>query len=573
MLRVDGGVPAGTALTAAGRWLLWALALSAATAQPALGGGDAASTPVERGRRMYQQGILPSGDAMTGVVLGQVELSGQQVICSYCHRRSGLGASEGQDVVPAVTGDILYAPLRLPTSKPPLPPALRPAYDDASLKRAIRDGIGADGEPLSALMPRYALSESDLGDLVAYLRVLDSRPDPGVDDTEINFATIVPDSVDAGAAEAYLAVFDAFLQQKNAETRNEPRRAAQAPWHRAWSLEAYRRWRLHRWDLQGPPSTWQAQLLRHYREQPVFAVLGGVGPGVDWRPIHEFCDAARLPCLFPTTDLPVADETSFYNLYLSRGMALEADAVAANLPQNDLRPTQVVQVYDPADDRSRVAASHLEKSLSSSGIGLRAVPVGAGAAATGASAAATGLGGRVAAALATDAPTALVLWLAAQPAGKLLRQLPPVPRVVAVYLSGTLWEGSWDHIPEQWRPRSRFVWTRALPAELPQLLRRSTGWLRAKKSYDPAHQRLQADAYFLLKIVGGALSVNRGFFVRDFLIERIERDVDNAIYTGVYPRVSLAPGQRFVSREALIAKVTDSGAMAAVTEWSNPERR
>lgn len=35
-------------------------------------------------------------------------------------------------------------------------------YDEALLKRAILDGIGADGKPLSRDMPRWEMNEEDL---------------------------------------------------------------------------------------------------------------------------------------------------------------------------------------------------------------------------------------------------------------------------------------------------------------------------------------------------------------------------------------------------------------------------
>ena len=61
---------------------------------------------------------------------------------------------------------------------------------------------------------------------------------------------------------------------------------------------------MHVWELEGPSETWRAQLEALYRQQPVFAVLSGVAEG-RWRPMHEFCEATQLPCLFPTTDLPI----------------------------------------------------------------------------------------------------------------------------------------------------------------------------------------------------------------------------------------------------------------------------
>jgi hypothetical protein len=48
--------------------------------------------------------------------------------------------------------------------------------------------------------------------------------------------------------------------------------------------------------------------------------------------------------------------------------------------------------------------------------------------------------------------------------------------------------------------------------------------------------------------------------------------VDNAIYTSVYPRISLAPGQRFVSKGCYIAMLQEEGkgGLTAVTDWLIP---
>ena len=76
-------------------------------------------------------------------------------------------------------------------------------------------------------------------------------------------------------------------------------------------------------------------MAEQYREQPVFAVVNGVVPG-DWRPLHEFCEEFQVPCLFPTTDLPVIDEEDFYTVYLSKGMVLEGEGIAYHLAAEGL---------------------------------------------------------------------------------------------------------------------------------------------------------------------------------------------------------------------------------------------
>ncbi len=83
---------------------------------------------------------------------------------------------------------------------------------------------------------------------------------------------------------------------------------------------------------------------------------------------------------------------------------------------------------------------------------------------------------------------------------------------------------------------------------------------------------MQAHAYFSLKIAGEALGHIRGFFSREYFLERIEHMVDNASYTSVYPRISLAPNQRFVSKGCYIAQLPEqgNGQLVAVTDWLIP---
>lgn len=534
---------------------------SAAELQSAAVDQARAEERVELGRRMYMEGLLPSGETMSAVIQGDIELTGEQVVCGFCHRRSGLGSSEGQEVVPAVTGDILYEPLRTPTSKPPLAPELRPAYTDATLKRAIQGGIGADGKALSVLMPRYRLTDEDLDSLLAYLKVLTTDPDPGVTDRELHFATVVSDSVDAETRKAFLDVFDVYVAQKNTETRNESYRAEHAPWHKQWIFGPYRKWVLHVWELEGEPESWPEQLRAQYQRQPVFALLSGLVPG-SWRPIHNFCEGIELPCLFPTTDLPVINEQDFFSVYLSKGMVLEADAIIQHLSEEGLLATPVVQVYRAEDPRAVAAAAQLRSRLDLQGGRVTDFVLSGPGSTT------ETFWGSV---LKEDPDATQVLWLAKADLDPLWDGLEAgAPR--RLYLSMTLYDAEPVEVPLTARDGVYFVSPYELPGKLPRLLARSTGWLRSKRIYAPKAKRVQANAFFTLKMAGEAVRGIRGFFLRDYLLERIEHMVDNASYTSVYPRISLAPGQRFVSRAAYIAKFKPdgSGDLTAVTGWLVP---
>ena len=143
------------------------------------------------GKELYSKGILPNGKLVKATIQGDIAVEGDQLICETCHRRSGLGSTEGQQVVPAIAGSVLFKPLRIPTSKPPEPPTYREAYTKETLMKAIRDGIDANGDPLDPFMPRYEIDGQALDGLMAYVNTLSKTPSPGVTENTIHFATII----------------------------------------------------------------------------------------------------------------------------------------------------------------------------------------------------------------------------------------------------------------------------------------------------------------------------------------------------------------------------------------------
>lgn len=58
----------------------------------------------------------------------------------------------------------------------------RPTYNDASLARAIREGVSTSGYQFNYMMPRYELAEPDMKALTAY----------------IHFATVIAAGVNPG---------------------------------------------------------------------------------------------------------------------------------------------------------------------------------------------------------------------------------------------------------------------------------------------------------------------------------------------------------------------------------------
>ncbi|MCU7829500.1 MAG: cytochrome c [Candidatus Thiodiazotropha sp. (ex Myrtea sp. 'scaly one' KF741663)] len=506
------------------------------------------------GERIYKEGLSANNKFIPTTILGDIKVTGEQVICASCHRKSGMGTTEGQQVVPAVAGNVLFKPLQLPTSKPPAPPLLRPAYTRESLKTALITGIDANGNVLDPFMPRYEISDSELDSLIVYLNSLSATPDPGVSETDIYFSTIVIDGVDESRNTAMLDVFDAYIQQKNIETRNESSRAQNAPWHKEWIMNTYRKWKLQVWRLKGSSDTWADQLEEYYQTQPVFAVLNGL---VDdsFGPIHRFCEDNGIPCLFPTTMLPTLDENDFYTLYMNRGYIFEGETLASHL-NSEYSKKRVLHIADTKNRNASFSAYGLRANLHNpdysfydQGCDIVKAP---------------------------EWETirkfeVIAIHADQQCTDQLLNALSERENKTTIFLSTRLYGVSLDNIPKDLRQKTRFVHTHEMPSKINRLLARSTGWFKHKRILNPEEKEVQANAYFSLKVAGDALKHIRGYFFRDYFIEKIEHTIDDVPYTSIYPRLSLAPGQRFSSRGYYIAKIDEKrNRLAKITEWQAP---
>ncbi len=320
------------------------------------------------GERMYREGILPSGKVMVGFIRGDVEVDSSAFSCSNCHLRAGLGSVEGGIVTPPVTGNKLYKPYRRPPSREDVPEHAgrikyaetvqeRPAYTRESLAVAIRSGTDPAGQVFNQVMPRYRLSDRDLSILISYLEMLSSEPSPGASAEEFRFATIVADDVSQEDRQALLAPLQAFIAQKNQQQAmyKDFKNFGYVP-----TIDmkfSFRQASLDVWELKGPPETWQGQLAAYYAKKPVFAVLGGISNS-DWRPVHDFCEAQRLPCLFPITDFPVVSETGWYTYYFNKGYAQEGEAVARYLNRLENVPpaTSILQIVQDSPAGRALAA-------------------------------------------------------------------------------------------------------------------------------------------------------------------------------------------------------------------------
>jgi hypothetical protein len=527
------------AATALGLWCgAIALAVAAGTGSLAEGGS------------LYINGEAGAGVPLAARRAGGVTLRGAEAACANCHRPSGYGGSEGRSYIPPINAAALFS-ARPPGTGASAAGTGRPAYTEQTLARALRSGIDPTGRRLDYLMPRYDVEDTQLGSLVAYLRQLSTQPAPGVEANAIHFATVVAPGVEPKRGETMIGVLRAYFDEHNAGPPPQRGRKRLGP---EMTVREQPQWRLHVWHLQGPPDTWNTQLSDHVRRQPVFALVGGIGRG-SWTPVHEFCEANALPCLFPRVEAPVAAGTGFYALYLSRGVLLEAALIARHLAEEHQAVKRVVQVLRAGDEAAQAGAEALRRNLSARGINMEERRIEHG-------------GSHDARRIAAPAEEALVLWLRG---GDLQRLDAAHPVRSPLFLSATLADPERSGLPVAWKANALVAYPYELPENRAQRTERLRAWLQAR-GLPLVDEPVQADAYVACTALGLAMNELAGSLQRDYLVERLEVVMERGGYAGPYPRFALGVGQRFASKTGYVVRFADpaSARIVAVSERMAP---
>lgn len=218
-------------------------------------GWGAEAGPPHDGESIYRRGVLASGATLEGTrPRGGVGLKGAPAACVNCHRRSGLGATESVVTIPPVTGEYLFHAREATTQEPVLHyvenmHGNRDPYTDATLARAIRDGVDSRGRPLSDLMPRFALGDDDMAALIEYLKSLGAPRVSGVTPTLLHFATIITPEADPAKRRGMLDVLAQYVTDKN-EFPFEPSPQMRASGETMFAKSMYvanRHWQLYVW--------------------------------------------------------------------------------------------------------------------------------------------------------------------------------------------------------------------------------------------------------------------------------------------------------------------------------------
>ena len=513
---------------------------------------------VELGRRIYMEGVLPSGEPLKAERQNTVQLEGAAAACETCHRRSGMGSLEGNIPVMPVTGRYLYAtaenrPLALLDTREAKDVTLPHAsYTQDTLAKAIREGVNVGGHNMSVLMPHYALKDSDIKVLSAFLDQLSSGLSPGVGEDSLHLATIITPNVDPKKSDVMVKMLHKAFEQRNATQEFHSGRM-RTPLDLL--PRKLRNWDLSVWELKGAPETWGAQLSGYYKEKPVFAVLSGIST-TTWEPINQFCEQQKLPCLLPSIPLAPAEQ-SFYSVYFSKGVTLEAAVLAKKLrAQENKLPKRIIQIYSD-DEVGRGAAKALKDAVQGSNISLEdrmlssSEPKSLKVALEGVS-----------------NNDALILWgksadlkLLNKAAGKIVPE--------TIYVSGFLAHEDYSFSSKSWKSHLRVIYPYELGGKREKNLAMMKQWLIAWQ-FPLIDETFQAEVFFDALLMTELSSQMLDNLYRDYLLERAEDMLSAGSNVSTYPHLSLSRGQRFASKGAYIAKLDVDGKLVADSDWLIP---
>jgi ABC-type branched-subunit amino acid transport system substrate-binding protein len=281
----------------------------------------------QRGRQIYLHGTSSSGRAITAVI-GQgetTELAASALPCGSCHGPEGKGIPEGT-IEPA---DIRWQTL---TNILVTPARRRLRYDDALLTRALRTGRDAGDQPLSPIMPRYRMDDADLADLTAYLHRLGEQAQPGLDDTSLTIATVLPlTGPRAAIGEATRSTIESTFADVNARGGLHGRLL-----------------KLHAID--------SAAVSEELANENIFAILCASFAERDSE-VAAIVDRERIPLVTPFPSDVSSSATAPSSFFLYPDLASQALALTKQLQPG---PRQIVILHDTTD-AARAAAEAIEE--------------------------------------------------------------------------------------------------------------------------------------------------------------------------------------------------------------------
>ncbi|HSN54079.1 MAG TPA: ABC transporter substrate-binding protein [Candidatus Sulfomarinibacteraceae bacterium] len=261
-----------------------------------------------RGKELYLTGRSPSGGEVTAVMgPDRILLPGRAAACGGCHGHDGTGRPESGIIPSNVTWDYLtksYGHVHEDG-------LVHGPFDDDSLTHYMRTGVYPGGATGDSSMPLYDMPPADLEDLIAYLKRIGDDVDPGVGDSSVTVATVVPSAgplVDMGRT--IRDVLAASFERVNSEG---------GIYGREIVFEVH--------ELAADPAVAQGLFATWLAARQPFALVSPFTPGIEPE-VNGAARDERVPVIGPWTLYPVESYTLNRSVfYLVSGLAEQVRAI------------------------------------------------------------------------------------------------------------------------------------------------------------------------------------------------------------------------------------------------------
>lgn len=302
----------------------------------------------EAGRAIFERGESSYGDAFSGRLgIAQQQVPGTALRCANCHGSDGLGRPEG-GVRP---GSVIWSELTKSYGHTHDGGRGHPAFDQASLKRALIEGVDPAGNPLDGVMPRFNISERDFRALVAYMKKLEFQLDPGVGTDTLRLGTLLPSAGRFGEmGQAVKGILQAYVHRINQSGGIYGRRLELVVAEYAEDRAAARR-----------------ELRKLVNEGGVFALVSPFIAGIEEDFIH-LANEAKIPAVGPLSlygDDPHA--VNQYVFHLLSGIGELAEVLALHVGSEPKFKQRAAVLLHPENADGSGVADAVEAQLKDQG--------------------------------------------------------------------------------------------------------------------------------------------------------------------------------------------------------------
>src|SRR5215218_6971813 len=289
----------------------------------------------KRGKAFYLRGESASGQEITAL-MGEIDVPASTLTCAGCHGIRGEGITEGG----VTAGPLTWSFLTKPYGHTDEGGRKHQAFSENSFVRMLTAGLDPAGNKLAVAMPTYRMSQEDMANLIAYLKRIETDTDPGVNDTSIVLATVLPEKAAlSGLAQSMGDVLQAYFAEINSRG---------GIYNRRIELRV----------MYGDTSSTAANMKHLIDDEQVFAIVSGLTAGAE-EEVATLSKDREVPFIGPSTLLPQRGlPLNRYVFYLLPGLKEQARTlVNFAAKKTDPKKSRVAIVCPDADFSRGIARS------------------------------------------------------------------------------------------------------------------------------------------------------------------------------------------------------------------------